>query len=105
MATVTTLAAELQLIKLDLQQLRGHMDQQNALQSETSAQQTTKTMTLDSELRSLHENAETVIRAINVDLAAMKDKRARSEKEERSLANKQRYDTECHDEKKKWKQL
>ena len=77
MAKVTTLAAELQQIKLDIQQLRGHVDQQHALQSETSAQQTTKTMTLDSELRFLYENAEAAIRAINVDLAVMKHEKGK----------------------------
>ena len=81
MSTLTTLSSEIQQMKADLQQLRGHVDQQNAIQAETSAHQTTKTMSLDDELGSLYGNAEAAIRAINVDIAAMKEDKGNSEKD------------------------
>ena len=102
MATVDSLASEMFKRNAELQQLRAHVDQQAAIQAETSSQQTTKTMSLDDELRSLYANAEAAIRQINTDFKQRKDEKTRLEKRrEGSLAKEQRYDTECHDEKRK----
>ena len=73
MATVDSLASEMFKMNAELQQLRPHVDQQAAIQAETSSQQTTKAMSLDDELRSLYANAEAAIRQINVGLKQMKE--------------------------------
>ncbi len=75
MATVDSLASDMFKMNAELQQLRTHVDQQAAIQAETSSQQTTKTMSLDDELRSLYANAEAVIRQINTDLKLMKEEK------------------------------
>ena len=72
MATVDPLASEMSKMNAELQQLRAHVDQQAAIQAETSPQQTNKTMPLDDELRSLYANAGAAIRQINTDFKQMK---------------------------------
>ena len=85
MATVDTFASEMMKMNAELQQLRAHVDQQAAIQAKTSSQQTTKTMSLDDELRSLYANAEAAIRAINNVLMTMKEEKGNAEKTERSI--------------------
>ena len=61
MATMDSLASEMVKMNAELQQLRTHVDQQSAIQAETTSQQTKKTISLGDELRSLYANAEAVI--------------------------------------------
>lgn len=79
MATVDTLASEMMETNAELQQLRAHVDQQAVIQAETSSQQTTKTMSLDDELRSLYANAEAAIRQIDTGLKVMKEDKGNDE--------------------------
>ena len=85
MATVDPLASEMFRMNVGLQQLRAHVDQQAAIQAETLSQQTTKTLSLDDELRSLYANAEAAIRQINTDLKQPKEEKGNAEKTERSI--------------------
>ena len=81
MATVDSLAAEVMKMNAVLQQLRAHVDQQAATQAESSSLQTTKTMSLADELRSLYANAEAAIRAINNEVTTMKEEKGNAERD------------------------
>lgn len=81
MATVDSIASEMFKMNAELQQLRAHVDQQLAIQAESSSQQTATTMSLDDELRSLYANAEAANRQINTDAKQMKEEKGGSERE------------------------
>ena len=78
MATFITFSAELQQLKADMQQLRGQVDSQHGQQTDTLSQTTTKIVAMDGDLRTLYGNAEAAIRAINTDLAAMKEEKRKA---------------------------
>ena len=77
MVTLITLSAELQQLKADMQQLRGHVDPQHVQLTDTFSQTTTKIVAMDGDLRALYGNAEAAIRAIITDLAAMKEEKGK----------------------------
>ena len=81
MATIDSLASDMFKMNGELQQLRAHVDQQAAIQAETTSQQTKKALSLGDELRSLYANAEAAIRQINTDLKQMQGSSERGKKE------------------------
>ena len=80
MATVDSLASEMFKMNAELLQLRAHVDQQAAIQAETTSQQTKKTMSLDDELRSLYANADSAVSKVNTDLKQMQGNSERRRK-------------------------
>ena len=81
MATLLTLDAELQQMKVQMHQLRDYTNAAQAKLTESASTQTTKLQTVEGDLRPLCDKADQAIHAINVDLEVMKEEKGRHGKD------------------------